>query len=253
MFEGNWGAKKKINEQENKLSRFTIPKLENNFSQREHDFMEGALIFFAQKDVSRWGEVDRSDEERSQMREMLAEHVAGINMLIRIVKERAKRENDADILSLDWEEIDKIVQLHDVAEVIFGDKITKTSFDEEQEDIAQQVMIHETEKRNMGGWVSRALDHYWEKSPSGAKNSREANFVKTIDEIEGVMQMFHARRLDRNKRGYDAHIDFFKKYSRDFPSLQKTALYMIEQWKNLKDDIEWADLNRSHQFEMDLE
>jgi|GEM_PF-7101000 len=251
MYEGNWKIKEKLNKAERKKARYDVPVLENGFSQREHSFVESSLILFAQKDVSRWGGEDRSREERTETREMLAEHIAGINMLARIVKERAAREGDESILSLDWEKIDRIIQLHDLAEVIFGDKVTKTSFDEKEEEKAQQEMILEAEKRGMGSWVGSTLNHYWEKDgTTGAKVSPEANFVKTLDEIEGLLQMFHARRLDKNKRGYEAHVDFFNVYANQFPTLNETGQYIVELWRQLYTDPQWSLVDNVNQIDM---
>lgn len=221
------------------LERTRVPHLDC-YNEREHNFLESALLLTSQKGVARWATQDKTPAELSRNREMLMEHVGGMNILTRLVKERAQQERDRDILTLNWELVDRLIQVHDLAEILFGDKVLKTDLDKEEEDRAQQVIIDESEKRHMGDWVGETLDHYWSRTPSGAKNSREANFVKTIDEIEGVVQMFFARRLDKNKRGEQGHRDFFNTYTNQFPSLHQTANYLIDVSQQLKQDPEWA-------------
>lgn len=226
-------------EQHPRLKRIEVPHPQE-YNKEHHDFLESILMLLEQKGIARWGHDDKTDEELSESREMLAEHIGGLNLIARAVKEQAIQNQDTSITSLDWEKVDRMIQVHDLAEIIFGDKIYKNAFDEDEEDRAQQIIINEAEKRNMGDWVADTLAEYWEKHPDGSKGSREANFVKTLDEIDGVGNMFISRRLDKDKRGYGKHIEYFETYARDFPALKAFGLYMNQVKEEYRHDTNWA-------------
>jgi 5'-deoxynucleotidase YfbR-like HD superfamily hydrolase len=226
-------------EQHPRLKRIEVPHPEE-YNEELHNYLESILLLSEQKAIARWGRQDATDEELSQMQESLSDHLGGLFVLSQNVLHRAKREQDKSITDLKWEKVYQMIAVHDLAEVIFGDKVHKTELDEEEEDRAEQVIIDEAEKRGMGNWVADILAEYWEKTPDGRKGSPEANFVKTLDEIEGIAHMFVARRIDLDKRGQEEHKEFFEKYARDIPALKEFALYMNEVKEELRDDPEWA-------------
>ncbi len=154
----------------------------------------------------------RYGEERSDMSnpESVAEHVYGMYVLLNYFLPLEDIESN-------WsrERIEKMILLHDLDEVITGDKIgyLKTKEDVANEEVAL-IDVYKAIPESMREESELLLKEYHKRE------TPEAKFVKAIDKIEPIVHLFNEggkELLARMKTTYEQNASIKIQFFEEFP------------------------------------
>jgi len=180
--------------------------------------MKKLQFFYGLKHEIRFGET-RTDATSP---ESVAEHVYGMHVLCDYFLPLEDPESKLDV-----ERIRKMITFHDVDEVITGDIIgyLKTAKDKQEEAKATITVLSKTPD-SMRQMLTGTLREY------EARESAESQFVKALDKIEPVVQVFNQsgkELLNRMQTTRAQHDSIKKPYFKNFPIIDCFYSVVIEE------------------------
>jgi 5'-deoxynucleotidase YfbR-like HD superfamily hydrolase len=180
--------------------------------------MKKLQFFYGLKREIRFGE-NRTDETNP---ESVAEHIYGMHVLFDYFLPLEDPEG-----KLNTERIRKMVTFHDIDEVITGDIVgyLKTE-DDKKAEAAATVTILKNAPDSMRATLTDILEEY------ETRESTESKFVKALDKIEPVVQIFNQQGkelLNRMGTTRGQHDSIKKPFFEGFPVIDSFYSVVIEE------------------------
>jgi 5'-deoxynucleotidase YfbR-like HD superfamily hydrolase len=183
--------------------------------------MKKLQFFFGLKNEMRFGQEPAIETGADSV----ADHVYGMHVLFDYFLPLEDPEG-----TLDTERIRKMITFHDVDEVITGDIVgyLKTAEDKEAEAKATLTILKEAPD-SMRKTLTNILEEY------ETRESMESRFVKALDKIEPVVQVFNQsgkELLRKMKTTRSQHDSIKKPYFKGFPVIDHFYSVVIEEMDN---------------------
>lgn len=212
--------------------RNTIENSENREQIRQDAlFIPLFLEKMKQSRVIRWREAGEATfmnpSEVAEMRESVAEHAGSMSDLAVNVLSKARTERDVAFNDFDVMKALHMIHTHDTEEIITGDVRVKDANHYAKEREAQQLIKDQVSTLNFADDVMAAIDEYRDKS------TKEARFVKAIDELQAWFYIIHTRKFDVSNRNFDV-LESIAGYAfaKEFPTLMRLMNIMLRIMRN---------------------
>jgi 5'-deoxynucleotidase YfbR-like HD superfamily hydrolase len=186
-------------------------------------FIRAFLKQMAQTRVLRWREADESSfvtpEQVREMKESDAEHTGQIHSLATGLRLKAQYEDDSTLTeNFDWEKARAMIGLHDIEENLTGDSRVKDEAHYIAEEKAREEIFKKLDTLNFGELLKQYQLEYLDKS------TKEARFVKAIDEIQAWFYMIYTRGFAKSNRNFhEPETIRGYEYAQEFPTLKRIA------------------------------
>ena len=187
--------------------------LEEFTTERALEDAKKLQFLFKLKEVTRYNTPRDADDDS----ESVAEHLYGMQLLAQYF---LPLEDPTDVLN--HARVYELITIHDFDEIITGDYVSyiKTDVHKEEAEAALQEVLatvpHHIQEKITG--LAMEYEH---------QSTKEAQFVKAIDKIEPLLQLFCEKGRDlcaRNKCTAEISLKIKSKYIEDFPFIKAFAL-----------------------------
>lgn len=135
--------------------------------------LEQFLVYYNLKHTLRWG-IDNSQKDQT---ESVAEHIYGMHILIDYFLPFYP--------SLNATKVKQLATWHDMAEAVVDDMTTKTKTDDHRK---AEFAAEREVTQNAGGHLQGMLADVFSEYES--QETAESKFVKAIDKVESIFQMY---------------------------------------------------------------
>jgi 5'-deoxynucleotidase YfbR-like HD superfamily hydrolase len=205
--------------------------------QRSQDvrFVRLFLEQMNQTRVLRWRNLGEpafvSVEDMAFMKETVSEHIGQMMVLATGILQKARQENDVSLMNIDLLKVTTMISLHDIEETVIGDARHKDERYYALEKKAQGEIEDKLEGTNIEEPIVEILQEYRDKS------SKEARFVKAIDEIQAWMYLIYTKQIGQSTRNFKKPEDIKGyEYAAEFSTLKRIADILLRVLQNVKSD-----------------